>query len=159
MAEAQAAGQGSIGIGRATQLGSLLYLVLGVGMWVTLFLVLTIASDQSLLGVSLGSGDEMYTAAFSAYEYFLFIAPFLAVVLAGFLHLSGHAGNQTAQFSAAIGLVGTIVSMIILVILMTAFAPSGASVDIVDELPGIIAIAVGAGILGGVSGLVFDQFP
>lgn len=159
MAEAQAAGQGSIGIGRATQLGSLVYLVLGVGLWVTFFITMTIASDQSILGTTFGSGDELFVAAQTAYSYFLIVAPFLAAVLGGFYYLSDHVGGETAQFAAASALVGTIVSMLVLVILMTAFEPSGFSIDIMDEITGIIGIGIGSAIIGGVTGVVFEMMP
>lgn len=144
------------------KLGGIVYGLLGIGLFISTFLVLTMASDESILffvGDFSGGGDEpLFSAAVGTYLSFTTWAILLAVALAFFFYYAVDLDGPTYTPTLVAALAGTVAITILMLLLSVIFSPDGVDVSIGDELGGLIGLYIGTAIAAGAVGYVLDEF-
>lgn len=139
--------------------GAAIYSALGLGVFITLFLTITLVDEDAVLAelAAFVEDDELFFAAALTFEYFVLFAPLTAVAIAAYYyHADLNVGNVYTPGTVAAA-VGTLVVMLILLILMVIFEPDMADISIGDEIPGILGTVIGAAITGALTTAVLDN--
>ncbi|WP_254864141.1 hypothetical protein [Halovivax gelatinilyticus] len=157
--------------------GAVVYGVAAVGMFLTFFLGLTIGDEESVLLFAEGAlvDEEMFAAAAAGAEQLVFLAPLIAVGV-GVYYWSRESAESPAKPAAIAAAVGTAVSLLLLTVLMMVFEPdmgeqmgmsaemaaamgeeSESLVSIGDEIPTILAVAIGSAIAAALTGVVLEK--
>lgn len=126
---------------RFGRLGGGVYLVVGLGAALTMFLYALFAGSSTVVGPSAGSA-ELYIAAANAFTLVLQMGPLLAVALGVYVTTLDHDASDTIAAAAATG-IGSAVTLVVLAVLLVVFEPSGISMDLADALVAAVGAVLG----------------
>ena len=143
--------------------GALLYGITALGLFVTQFLVLSLAGNQSTAGGANFSGfglagEELFVSAVSSYNLILTLTPLIAVAIAFYYYRDTSVSGPSYTPALVATVAGTALATVVLLLFMTVFAPGGFDVSFGDELTAIIGGLIGTAVTAGLVGYVFDEF-
>jgi hypothetical protein len=134
--------------------GAAVYLAVTVATYLTIVLTQTLASKDTLLFIDIGGGN-FFTAATIGYNQLLILAPLVAVGLTVYYVATDR--GEPAFVPAAVGAgVGTLLSGLLLLLLITVLGPDYLEFDVVTELIALGAITVGSVVAAILSGIGLD---
>jgi hypothetical protein len=140
-----------------------LYGITALGLFVTQFLVLSLAGDQStasgapLSGFGL-AGEELFVSAVSSYNLILTLTPLVAVAIAFYYYRDTSVSGPSYTPALVATVAGTALATVVLLLFMTVFAPEGFDVSFGDEFTAIIGGLIGTAVTAGLVGYVFDEY-
>lgn len=150
-------------IADSVRLGGVVYALVGLGAFVTTFLVGVLGDTDSsyfpnLSGEAGFRGDEaLYYASAEAYVLVVALAAVLAIAIGYLYHRSNRVGDESPKFAAIAAAVGTAIILILLLLLLLIFEPDGVDVDLGDEITVVLAATIASGLFGAVTAYVFDN--
>lgn len=149
----------SSGLQDYARFGITVYLTLGIGLFCTAFLSLSIVDDNSVLQSTdfFGeiSDEELFFAALYLFRELLTLAPLLGAGIAVYYRISSFSGSTLKPAAIASGS-GTFTIGIVALLLLIVFTPTTVDISIGEELPGLIAYALGAALTAAFGGYLLD---
>lgn len=145
--------------------GGIIYGISAFGYFVTLFLTMTLADENSLLfslsgveGVSMMEGEELFIAAVGGMNTLITLAPLIAVALGLYYYFDRETIEPAHKPAAIAAAAGTAAAALGLLVLLVIFEPDMVDLSIGDEVTGLIGAVAGAAITAALTGFVLENY-
>ncbi|WP_158855238.1 hypothetical protein [Halorhabdus sp. CUG00001] len=142
------------------KLGLGVYLTIGLGSLVMLFLVSTLAGDSvsGVAGISIASEQALFVASYGAFEFTIILSPLVAIGLGFFVAQRVSPGSSPPAVSAAVNGGAVLGTLLLLAVFVILFAPEMASPSFGDLLTPAIGVAIGAAVIGAAGSTLRERF-
>lgn len=138
--------------------GVIIFGLVAVGAFIIRLLGGFIGDEEAIIISE--SEEELFIAARSAVSTVVSFSPLLAVGFAFYYYVDESVDGDTHPPALVATVAGVVLLSLVFLVLMVVFEPNGEFVQEVDfgnELPGLIALWIGAAITAGAAGFVFDN--
>lgn len=142
---------------RFGKLGGGVYLVVGLGAALTMFLYVLLGSP-SVVGPSTVGGAELYIGVANAFSFVVQSSPLVAAALGVYVASLDHDASATVT-AAVTTAIGSAVTLVVLAILLVLFEPSGVSTSLGDTLVAIVGAVIGNAATGAGGAYLVDYAP
>lgn len=139
--------------------GAMVYLLVGLGVFLALLFMATIGRN-AVLGFGFGELQfyeefEVYITALYAYSQLTLLAPVIAVGLGLYAAEIDSAGLHPGLYGGVATLAGSVAVLVVLLALVVIYEPPGVALDAGDEFLGLLGAVLASVFVGAVTGILF----